>query len=201
MFAFTKLISDTGYMKKILIPVIVLVVLAGVGAGVYFFFFRDSKTPETTPPPATSTTGGPGDYAKFSPFAGEWNGTWTNQTFGSTGDVVLTIVVNDDDTATMTMDVGGLVFGLLDPDPVTLSGTYNTQSMNFTGQSDFFGFFAASVDESNNFTLLAPAVSAPGIDSLDMGGTIDKEAGTLSGTYTIKKENGSSAQGIINFSK
>lgn len=187
-------------MKKILIPLIAVIVLAAIGAGVYFFFLRDTETPGT-PPPSAGTTGGPGDYEEFSPLAGEWNGTWTNQTFGSSGDVTLAIVVNQDDTATMIMDVGGLVFGLLDPDPVTLSGTYNATSMNFTGESDFFGFFAVSIDESNNFSLLAPSVLAPGIASLELNGTVNKDAGTLSGSYTIKKENGSSAVGVINFSK
>jgi len=50
-------------------------------------------------------------------FAGEYEGTWTNATFGSTGTITITNSnVTDFGTLTLTLDVGGSAFGAGDPD-------------------------------------------------------------------------------------
>ncbi|MEX0827285.1 MAG: hypothetical protein WD184_11100 [Acidimicrobiia bacterium] len=90
-------------------------------------------TTTTTAAPATTTTGAPATTtsAAVDPTAervaaaqeleGDYEGEWNNTTFGSTGPVDASIVVDPDAAvAQFTLDLGGNVFGFPDPDPFTV---------------------------------------------------------------------------------
>jgi len=111
-------------------------------------------------------------YDQFSSFAGERQGTWTNTTFSTKGGISANIIVNPDGAASFTVDVGGMVFGLVDPDPKTFAGTYGPAELYFSDHDDLFGDFTISIKPSGEFTMNAPSVEAPGIDRLEVNGTI-----------------------------
>ena len=138
-------------------------------------------------------------YQTFAQLEGTWPGTWQNTTFGSEGDIAVTVAVAQNGAATMTLDIGGFVFGLADPDPMQLSGSYTADVMTFSGSSDLFGEFSAAVTSDGSIILSAPEASAPGIASLEVSGTIDQEAEALSGVYTVVFSTGGEAQGVISF--
>lgn len=58
---------------------------------------------------------------------GNYSGTWTNTTFGSSGDAFLEVSFNQSNSSMQfILDLDGFVGGLPDPDPRTLNGTYNS---------------------------------------------------------------------------
>ena len=58
-------------------------------------------------------------------FIGNWDGSWTNNTFGSTGSATMTITSDPNNMAAqMMLDMNGNVLGGADPDPMTLNGNY-----------------------------------------------------------------------------
>lgn len=138
-------------------------------------------------------------YETFASLEGTWPGSWQNTTFGSEGEISVSVEVKEEGTATMTLDIGGAVFGLVDPDPMRLSGYYTANLMTFTGSSDLFGNFMATVDRDGTIALSAPEASAPGIASLVVNGQIDQETEALSGTYVVTFDGGGTAEGVIGF--
>lgn len=175
-----------------------------------------SPTPTPAPSPDSSSSTRQGDdtasvveapdepsvapgYESFSGLNGTWSGIWNNTTFGSTGDIVMTVTVQPDGTASMMMDVGGFVFGLLDPDAVELQGTYSAQEMNIQGSSDVFGPITGKIDADGNVSMSAPSVASPGIAALTVSGVIDEESKTLVGSYVVTFDGGSTAEGTIGF--
>lgn len=196
-----------------------------VGGGIFLFvavaLFLGSDTGvlEPTPQDSSTTMGVPapgfedvvdetvvassdddGDapgYEDVARLAGAHSGSWTNTTFGSQGNITIDLTVNPDGTAQMTLDVDGIVFGLLDPDPLVIGGTYDARAITFTGESDLFGPFTMRVGTDNSISMDAPSVAAVGIDRLEVRGTIDEASGLLEATYTVYFTGGGEAQGII----
>jgi hypothetical protein len=142
-------------------------------------------------------------YAQFDPtdFEGMWRGTWFNNTFGSTDSAFLAITIDQGaSTLEAVLDLDGNVFGGTDPDPVTLTGTYDNNGFSAVGTSPTYGDMFLSGDANGNISGRMPNVPNPGIDST-----------TLSGTYTETKidltylvyftAGGGTADGVINLIK
>ena len=79
---------------------------------------------ETAAPTESATPANAPGYEVLTQYEGEWSGTWQNTTFGSTGDAMATVTVNNDGTMELILDLDGFVFGAIDPPAVTLTGTY-----------------------------------------------------------------------------
>lgn len=106
--------------------------------------------PEPTAPPSPTDTpqpAPPSAYDVAQQFAGSWSGTWANTTYGTTGSADMTVVVNEDGTFEVTIDLGGMVFGAVDPPPLTYSGTYEAGAgASFGGEGDpTFGDVTVSI--------------------------------------------------------
>ena len=79
-------------------------------------------------PAASTGTGGPAPAAakakkKFNPskYAGEWRGTWKNETFDTQGPATMDLEVKGKrKTMIGTFDLGGNAFGCPDPEPRTV---------------------------------------------------------------------------------
>ena len=70
-------------------------------------------------------------YQAAQAFQGEWSGSWLNKTFGSTGEASASIRVEPGGQAEFTLDLGGMVFGLIDPDPITYTGTFDETGASY----------------------------------------------------------------------
>jgi hypothetical protein len=98
----------------------------------------ETPAPSATPPAPTETATpahAPG-YEAWLAYAGDWSGAWQNQTFGTTGEALATVTVRDDGTAEIVLDLGGFVFGVINPPPITLSGTYTATDATFGLEED-----------------------------------------------------------------
>lgn len=101
----------------------------------------------------------------FRPFAsifdGHSVGMWNNDTFGSSG--AINVDVETDFTAkgssgtfTIILDIDGNVFGLGDPDPITITGSISPDgTISIESESELFGDVEFELDDFGNFTLTA----------------------------------------------
>ncbi len=129
-------------------------------------------------------------------FIGDWSGQWNNTTFGSSGSVEATVAVDAAaESASLTLDLGGFVFGGSDPDPVVieldLSGT-----PPLSASDGLFGDSTIEVGEDGTVTMTAHAV--PGLGGLTMVVTGAPDPGGWQMAYTIHNQDGSVfAEGVM----
>ncbi|MBI4884034.1 MAG: hypothetical protein HY826_08270 [Actinobacteria bacterium] len=154
----------------------------------------DSVAPTTTVAPATvaPTTGAPTTttpdpvalrVAVAEEIAGTYVGEWSNTTFGSTGSIDAQFSVDAANaTASLTMDLGGNVFGASNPDPFVAEFDLN-EAGPYAGTNAVFGEFTVTLDEA--FHLKLTAVAVPGVGGKQMIVEGDFADGAFSGTYEI----------------
>jgi hypothetical protein len=157
----------------------------------------------TTPPPSPTpepTEEKNAAYEQGRTLAGEWSGSWENTTFGSTGGARAVIDVQPDGDATFTIDLDGMVFGALDPDPMSYEGTYDADGAVFEAPSDpLFGDLTITVDADGEVTINGELVPVDGIASLSAEGSITSDAIQLE--YTVGFTGGGEAKGVLNLAK
>jgi hypothetical protein len=156
------------------------------------------ETEPTDPPAPTETpepTMAPG-YEMAMQYSGTWEGTWKNTTFGSEGPITITGTVYQDGTVTMEVDVGGFVFGLIDPDPQTYTGTYDANGVLFSILDDpIFGQLEVEMDFNGTFSAMADLIPEASIASMQVSGTFGD--GMAQGEYMIEFAGGGGAEGVI----
>ena len=141
-------------------------------------------------------------YAQFDPtdFEGMWRGTWFNNTFGSTDSAFLSVTINQGtSTLEAILDLDGNVFGGTDPDPITLTGSYDNNGFSAMGTSSTYGDMFLSGDANGNMTGRMPSVPNPGIDSTTLSGTYNETNIDLA--YLVYFAGGGTADGVINLLK
>ena len=127
-------------------------------------------------------------------WAGAYNGSWVSTTFGSSGAVGLTIAVDvPNSTATLSMDLGGGVFGGSDPGVETFTAPMTFDGYRSTATSTTFGVWTLLIRPDGALSIRAPNVTSVFVNSFVMDGTF---TGTgFSGTYSVVLSDGSPAVG------
>lgn len=165
----------------------------------------------TTAAPATTeavtTTADPvaAMAAELAPYAGDFTGEWVNTTFGSEGPIEATIALDTEAmTLTITLDIGGFVFGAFDPDPETLS--ISLENITFTPDgvalggvvSDTFGELGLAFD-SDGIDMYSGDVPDLGIATIQFTGPVTPEGADLA--YVIEFEGGGGAEGTVHMAR
>lgn len=143
-------------------------------------------------------------YDQYKVVAGTFTGQWQNLTFGTSGDVTTVVEIDEDGRAAFTIDLGGLVFGLIDPDPKTYESTYDATGVVFTAQDDdLFGDLTITITVNDNDTANVVFTSTDnpntGISGLNADGTLYADALDLD--YQIIFSDESTADGIMNLTQ
>jgi len=132
--------------------------------------------------------------------AGNWTGTWKNNTFSTQGTETLAIAVDTvAQTMNITLDVNGSVFGGADPAAETLSTTYTLTGATFTKTSPVFGNFSLAITPAGSLTGSATSVPGGSITRVDFTGTITPTLITVN--YTITFNTSATATGTATFAK
>lgn len=157
---------------------------------------QDTATPTLEPSPTVA----PG-YEAALVYVGRWEGSWRNITFGSNGPIEGEFLVYPDGTAEISVDVGGFVFGMVDPDPITFAGTYNETEAIFELFNDpVFGYLIATISAvTNEITLVGEIIPDSGIASLEASGMFTEN--TINTEYTVVFATGGQAVGEANLTK
>lgn len=147
--------------------------------------------------PASSTGPTPvstGDL--ISQLAGNWSGTWTNNTFATSGSVTLAISVNSSArTYSITATLGGNVFGSSPPPPQTFSGTYSASTgISYSAHSDALGDFGFTISQAGAISGSATNIASPNVSSLTFSGTATPT--TMSINYSLTLKAGGTAAGV-----
>ncbi len=125
--------------------------------------------------------------------AGEWTGEWRNTTYGSTGEVLVDVRVDGAArTATITIDLGGAVFGGGDPEPFEVTVDLSA-APPYAASTALLGEITLSMTDTGAFTLAAADVPAEGIATLSATGTAGSERVDLE--YSVGFDDGSTAAG------
>ena len=147
-----------------------------------------TAAPATTSTAAPSTTeamamSGPEAFiAAAAELVGEYEGTWDNTTFGSTGRLYFNVLEANTDAGYVLfqVDADGNAFGGADPDLTVIEISVDGDSL-YVGYSEFIGDSTFEIDEAGNFTLtgMPPALGS----ELEITGTLTSAGFT--GTYNI----------------
>jgi hypothetical protein len=182
---------------------LILLVLPAVGVEVRNPFSSQSdSTQEVSPAPGEMPSDEleDEDYQRALEMAGEWEGTWVNNTFSSTGAASLLIEVNPSGLATLTLDLDGFIFGMLDPDPVTYTANFGGGRVDLDVSDDpVFGDFLASGLADGTIAIEAELIPIEGIASLTAEGTFTPQQIFLS--YNVEFLGGGDANGVVILTK
>jgi len=136
-----------------------------------------------------------GTYA-LSKFVGKWVGSWTNQTFGSTGSAVFEVADSSPGVVTITIDLGGNVFGGVDPPAFTVTAKLNSDgSITLGGGSSDFGTLKATAKVDGTLNGTIDSIPSTGIKSADFSGRLSD--GLLNLNYTVNFTDTTKAVGIL----
>lgn len=143
-------------------------------------------------------------YDDYKAVAGDFSGSWQNLTFGTSGDTTTSVEIDPDGRAAFTLDLGGFVFGLLDPAAKTYESTYDESGVVFTAEDDdLFGDLTITIVSNGNdtaqITFTGVDVPVAGIDSITADGTLYSDS--LDMDYQITLEDTTLADGIFNLTK
>ncbi|GJM19744.1 MAG: hypothetical protein DHS20C14_19570 [Phycisphaeraceae bacterium] len=102
-----------------------------------------------------------------------WEGSWHNETFGSTGSAVADIEITGSDVS-FSLDLGGFVFGVGDPPPIVATGVLNgdgTMTLNEVVGNAVYGTVIGEADDTGNFSLCLSDASGGFFDLIEIRGT------------------------------
>lgn len=134
-----------------------------------------------------------------SPLAGNFNGTWKNTTFGSSGTLNVKFTVTGSQAAAL-VTVTGNVFGGSAPGPVTFNGTLDSNGFASDSTVDTFGHCVIKVTPAGAVTVHCDQIPNPMIATLDVNGTWNGSGGNM--TYVVTfASGGGTANGTVTFTK
>ncbi len=182
------------------VAILALVLLAACGPG-----GTDARPPPSpTPSPTPSPSPTPDVLAAMALFEGTYTGSWTNQTFGSTGPI--TVVVKLDraaGTVSITLTLGGNVFGMPAPAPETVTFKPTPPPLKYSGRSAIFGDVTASLTLGTagaDFALHGENVPSDRVGKFDARGTIT-DPRQIALTYVVTFKDGSAANGVASITR
>ncbi len=128
---------------------------------------------------------------------GQWTGTWMNTTFGSSGSIDADATEVAANRINVMVDLGGFVFGFVDPPPFTLDCLLNPDgTASCAVASQQLGQVDVMFNPDGSVTGSMTSIPVPGIGSMDFSGTIAN--GQLDMTYTVRLPDGTAfAQGKV----
>jgi len=156
-------------------------------------------TPPTTAAPTTTIDPTPYRVNLATIFAGEWTGSWENATYGTTGPLAAALAVNAEGlSATLTLDLGGEVFGGGDPAPFEMTIDL-AAAPPYAAFSPVLGSLSLIMGVDGAFTLEALDVPAAEVSSFRASGRATSAGITLD--YTVGLEDGGEAAGTADLGR
>jgi hypothetical protein len=164
---------------------------------------KPTPTPTPTPIPKVSATPDLLILAAF--LEGRYSGTWNNTTFGTSGPVTADVKVDrTSGTVSLTLTLGGNVFGAPPPPQETFTIKPDPAQSTFTGRSATFGDVTASfalAGTQGTFNMKGGNVPNPRVAGFEASATIT-DPRSFGGRYTVTFKDGTApAQGTFALAK
>ena len=104
-------------------------------------------------------------------YLGEWTGTWTNTTHNTSGPASFVVVRSGDSAITLTVDLGGNVFGAGDPVAESFVLSLGVGSATLTTQSTAtFGQLSGRLEADGTVTANAVGVTVGNVRAFTLDG-------------------------------
>lgn len=200
-------VLEVGNMRRLLGCSGALMLLAAACGGGATSAPAASATPvaaaTTAAPTAVPTTARPATTAPAPTLAttfeeGRYAGTWNNTTFGSSGAAAIDVKLDRTTfAATITLTLGGNVFGAPAPAPETFTFPITATGVSFSGKSKTFGDLTVTMKDGKA-TFKGDNVSAR-VKTFEGTGTYG--SGAIAMSYTVTLSDGSKAQGTVSLKK
>ena len=163
-----------------------------------------SDTPVDDSTDGDSNGNGASPFELLAPLAGEWSGVWNSDTSGSSAPITMSIVVNDDGTASFTLDLPdtaeGAPFGVPALGSRTFEGTYDDTGLSIIVRGDdLFGDMNVSISLEGDLIAEATMAGVPGISALIVRGSLDDTSMDIA--YNIGLPDNSVATGRATLTK
>ncbi len=131
-------------------------------------------------------------YEELQPYEGRWIGGWTNETFKTSGDIVVDVVIREDGYVDVTYDLQGYVFGWINPEPRTTRGVYNVEGVFFTVSNDYvFGDVNVHLTPEQLIVISGARIPLTRVDLVEATGTFDETQASLEYTVRFLRTGGS----------
>jgi hypothetical protein len=163
------------------------------------------RTPAPTPTPTPTASAG-SDLLLLAAFLeGRYTGAWNNTTFGTTGPIAVDAKVDKTaGTVSVTLTLGGNVFGAPAPPPETFTIKPDPAQSTLTGRSTTFGDLSATfalAGSQGSFTMKGSNVPNPRVAGFEASATIS-DPRSFGGRYTVTFKDGTApAQGTFTLTK
>lgn len=128
---------------------------------------------------------------------GNFNGNWVNNTYNTSGPVTFTINDTSAGVLSMTITLGGTVYGVSAPPAFTLTGNIDPQGLiTLSGGTTSFGTLQGTIGANGNISATVSSIpSYLGINSMNLSGTLANNILNLN--YTVYFSSGSQASGSV----
>jgi len=129
---------------------------------------------------------GVGELASRPTHASTLTGMWHNTTFSSSGALSIDLTSTTGSTFTATADANGFVFGVTDPPPFTVNGTFDGSTGIATidePNHSFFGDINGTIGPTGVIDLAFTDIPVSGIHSMQVDGNASLTS--VSGTYRV----------------
>ncbi|OGA16450.1 MAG: hypothetical protein A3H32_08465 [Betaproteobacteria bacterium RIFCSPLOWO2_02_FULL_63_19] len=180
---------DTGLVNLLTVPT------AGLEQGVYTAYFAIA----TREPFAVQAYDCKKFYVGDSPLGnavGTFSGTWTNQTYGSSGGASFVVTQDTSGGFSIKTNLTGNVFGSPAPGEFTINGNTSTDAQGniVLNSATPIGYLSGSIGADGKLQG-SLSVNSQGINSLDFSGTV--QGPSLNFNYTVNFVGGSTASGVV----
>jgi len=165
-------------------------------------WFAGSRVDNNSGDPFTAgaVTGSSGDFT-IAEMVGTYLGSWLNLSFGSTGDSMTAISVDQmTKTVSMTIDLDGSVLGGGNPPAETFTGPYDSHGFTVTGSSAIFGDLTFQVDILGRLVGMGTNVPSPGIDRVYFSGSASPDTIAIDYLVVFAGGNGT-AEGVLTMAR
>jgi hypothetical protein len=186
---------------------VALVTMSACGGGSSGSSSGGGATTATTPTAVNSTGHATPNGAEAAAvlFNGHYAGTWTNQTFGSTGGTELLVSIDPTSgKVNMTLTLTGNVFGGAAPGPLSFTGQLPSSpggTVTLSGGNHLFGPYTGTIKSDGSFALTCPTVPSDRVSTFSVTGTVDTKGKGANLTYQVTLVDGSTAHGIATLTK
>lgn len=130
--------------------------------------------------------------------AATYEGSWTNTTFETTGDLIIDFEISDN-KVTGSFDLNGSVFGGPDPDAIRFTGKLDSSGNgSFIRKGTDIGNLTVTFDDKGKLDIVINKVPGGFIDEVRVDGEFDLKLETFEGAYVIEDGPGSTlAEGTL----
>ncbi|MCC6639289.1 hypothetical protein IT409_01885 [Candidatus Falkowbacteria bacterium] len=186
--------------KYILIGLLILLLGGVIGLGVYLYTSYEKITSEVVLPTTQDADELKKAYDELLAYEGVWEGEWSNNIFNNKGTVKVTVDVVEGGVVNALVDLNGRVFGWIDPEAKTYSGTYTKDGVFFAINTDSaYGTVHVNLRPDHTIVIHGAQIPLKRVELVTGSGTFDTTKAEM--TYNVDWIGNFGTNGVVTLTK